>query len=192
MKTVLFLSPHTIGGHDVPVSQGDKQAAAVRHWAVSSNDERPSHQKPEPGTIRCRYRSGIRSRPVRLYPGPTLKREVCMTDTRELTLPVLPLHNGVVFPHMVVTLRIVGMPPPAIVLVAGPVLVRAVPLDADAMAVLLVAASIFGFLISPASLTSAIVSSLTGWSPVEVSLSRQAPFVFLAGALSCVYVLLIS
>lgn len=29
-----------------------------------------------------------------------------MTDTRELTLPVLPLHNGVVFPHMVVTLRI--------------------------------------------------------------------------------------
>ena len=93
---------------------------------------------------------------------------------------------------VVVTLRIVGMPPPAIVLVAGPVLVRAVPLDADAMAVLLVVASIFGFLISPASLTSAIVSSLTGWSPVEVSLSRQAPFVFLAGALSCVYVLLMS
>ena len=29
-----------------------------------------------------------------------------MTDTRELTLPVLPLRNGVVFPHMVVTLRI--------------------------------------------------------------------------------------
>jgi ATP-dependent Lon protease len=29
-----------------------------------------------------------------------------MADTRELTLPVLPLTNGVVFPHMVVTLRI--------------------------------------------------------------------------------------
>lgn len=29
-----------------------------------------------------------------------------MTETRELTLPVLPLRNGVVFPHMVVTLRI--------------------------------------------------------------------------------------
>jgi ATP-dependent Lon protease len=29
-----------------------------------------------------------------------------MTDTREMTLPVLPLRNGVVFPHMVVTLRI--------------------------------------------------------------------------------------
>jgi len=29
-----------------------------------------------------------------------------MADTRELTLPVLPLRNGVVFPHMVVTLRI--------------------------------------------------------------------------------------
>lgn len=93
---------------------------------------------------------------------------------------------------VVIALRIVGMPPPAIVLVAGPVLVRAVSIPADAMAVLLVAASIFGFLISPASLTSAIVSSLTGWSPVEVSLSRQAPFVFLAGALACGYVLLIS
>ncbi len=29
-----------------------------------------------------------------------------MADTRELILPVLPLRNGVVFPHMVVTLRI--------------------------------------------------------------------------------------
>ena len=29
-----------------------------------------------------------------------------MANTRELTLPVLPLSNGVVFPHMVVTLRI--------------------------------------------------------------------------------------
>jgi len=29
-----------------------------------------------------------------------------MADTRELTLPVLPLRNGVVFPHMVVTLHI--------------------------------------------------------------------------------------
>ncbi len=29
-----------------------------------------------------------------------------MTDTAQLTLPVLPLHNGVVFPHMVVTVRI--------------------------------------------------------------------------------------
>ena len=29
-----------------------------------------------------------------------------MADTRELTLPVLPLRNGVVFPHMAVTLRI--------------------------------------------------------------------------------------
>ena len=29
-----------------------------------------------------------------------------MADTREMTLPVLPLRNGVVFPHMVVTLRI--------------------------------------------------------------------------------------
>ncbi len=29
-----------------------------------------------------------------------------MADTRELTLPVLPLRNGVVFPNMVVTLRI--------------------------------------------------------------------------------------
>lgn len=29
-----------------------------------------------------------------------------MADTRELTLPVLPLRNGVVFPHMVVTLRL--------------------------------------------------------------------------------------
>lgn len=29
-----------------------------------------------------------------------------MADTRELVLPVLPLRNGVVFPHMVVTLRI--------------------------------------------------------------------------------------
>ncbi len=29
-----------------------------------------------------------------------------MADTRELTLPVLPLRNGLVFPHMVVTLRI--------------------------------------------------------------------------------------
>ncbi|MDH3426656.1 MAG: LON peptidase substrate-binding domain-containing protein, partial [Acidimicrobiia bacterium] len=29
-----------------------------------------------------------------------------MADTRELALPVLPLRNGVVFPHMVVTLRI--------------------------------------------------------------------------------------
>ena len=29
-----------------------------------------------------------------------------MAETRELTLPVLPLRNGVVFPHMVVTLRI--------------------------------------------------------------------------------------
>ncbi len=29
-----------------------------------------------------------------------------MADTRELTLPVLPLSNGVVFPHMVVTLRV--------------------------------------------------------------------------------------
>jgi ATP-dependent Lon protease len=29
-----------------------------------------------------------------------------MPDTRQLTLPVLPLSNGVVFPHMVVTLRI--------------------------------------------------------------------------------------
>ena len=28
-----------------------------------------------------------------------------MANTRELTLPVLPLSNGVVFPHMVVTLR---------------------------------------------------------------------------------------
>jgi hypothetical protein len=92
---------------------------------------------------------------------------------------------------VVITLRVVGMPPPAIVLVAGPVLVRAVPLDPEAMAVLLVAASTFGFLVSPASLTSAMVSSLTGWSPVEVSLTRQAPFVMLSGVLSCVYVLLI-
>ncbi len=29
-----------------------------------------------------------------------------MADTRELTLPVLPLSNGVVFPHMAVTLRV--------------------------------------------------------------------------------------
>ena len=29
-----------------------------------------------------------------------------MADTRELTLPILPLSNGVVFPHMVVTLRV--------------------------------------------------------------------------------------
>ena len=29
-----------------------------------------------------------------------------MPETAQLTLPVLPLHNGVVFPHMVVTLRI--------------------------------------------------------------------------------------
>ncbi|MGI9610468.1 MAG: LON peptidase substrate-binding domain-containing protein, partial [Acidimicrobiia bacterium] len=29
-----------------------------------------------------------------------------MAKTAQLTLPVLPLHNGVVFPHMVVTLRI--------------------------------------------------------------------------------------
>jgi ATP-dependent Lon protease len=29
-----------------------------------------------------------------------------MAETAQLTLPVLPLHNGVVFPHMVVTLRI--------------------------------------------------------------------------------------
>ena len=28
-----------------------------------------------------------------------------MPDTAQLTLPVLPLNNGVVFPHMVVTLR---------------------------------------------------------------------------------------
>jgi hypothetical protein len=60
------------------------------------------------------------------------------------------------------------------------------------MAVLLVVASTFSFLISPASLTSAMVSSLTGWSPVEVSLSRQLPFVALASVLSCGYVLLIS
>jgi hypothetical protein len=93
---------------------------------------------------------------------------------------------------VVVGLRIVGMPPPAIVLVAGPILSRAVPLDPAAMAVLLVAASTFGFLISPSSLTSAMVSSLTGWSPVEVSLARQAAFVFLGGVLSCAYVMLIS
>jgi hypothetical protein len=93
---------------------------------------------------------------------------------------------------VVVALRVVGMPPPAIVLVAGPVLVRAISLDADAMALLLVVASIFGFLVSPASLTSAMVASMTGWTPVEVSLSRQAPFVILAGVLSCAYVLLIT
>lgn len=93
---------------------------------------------------------------------------------------------------VVVGLRLVGMPPPAIVLVAGPVLARAVPLEPAAMAVLLVAASTFGFLISPASLTSAMVSSLTGWSPVEVSLSRQAPFVLLGGLVSAAYVMLIS
>lgn len=93
---------------------------------------------------------------------------------------------------VVVGLRVVGMPPPAIVLVAGPVLARAVALEPAAMAVLLVAASTFGFLISPSSLTSAMVSSLTGWSPVEVSLRRQAPFVLLAGLLSCAYVMLIS
>ena len=29
-----------------------------------------------------------------------------MPETAQLTLPVLPLHNGVVFPHMVVTIRI--------------------------------------------------------------------------------------
>ncbi len=29
-----------------------------------------------------------------------------MPDTAQLTLPVLPLHNGVVFPHMVVTIRV--------------------------------------------------------------------------------------
>jgi hypothetical protein len=93
---------------------------------------------------------------------------------------------------VVVGLRIVGMPPPAIGLVAGLVLVPAVPLEPQAMAVLLVVASTFGFLVSPASLTSAMVSSLTGWSPVEVSLSRQLPFVALASVLSCGYVLLIS
>lgn len=93
---------------------------------------------------------------------------------------------------VVISLRIVGMPPPAIVLVAGPVLVRAVPMEPHAMAVLLVAASIFGFLVSPTSLTSAMVSSLTGWSPVEVSLGRQAPFVLCAGLAVVLYVLLIS
>jgi hypothetical protein len=93
---------------------------------------------------------------------------------------------------VVVVLRVVGMPPPAIVLVAGPALAQAVPLEPQAMAVLLVAASILGFLVSPASLTSAMVSSLTGWSPVEVSLVRQLPFVTVAGVLSCGYVILIS
>ncbi|MGH2703008.1 MAG: hypothetical protein ACRDJ2_14700 [Actinomycetota bacterium] len=93
---------------------------------------------------------------------------------------------------IVIALRVVGMPPPAIVLVAGPALVQAVPLEPQAMALLLVVAGIFGFLVSPASLTSAMVSSLTGWSPVEVSLARQLPFVALAGALSCGYVMLIS
>jgi hypothetical protein len=93
---------------------------------------------------------------------------------------------------VVVGLRLVGMSPPAIVLVAGPVLARAVPLEAAAMAVLLVASSTFGFLISPSSLTSAMVSSLTGWSPVEVSLTRQAPFVLFGGLLSCAYVMVIS
>jgi ATP-dependent Lon protease len=29
-----------------------------------------------------------------------------MPETAQLTLPVLPLHNGVVFPHMVVTVRV--------------------------------------------------------------------------------------
>ncbi|MEE8375217.1 MAG: LON peptidase substrate-binding domain-containing protein, partial [Acidimicrobiia bacterium] len=29
-----------------------------------------------------------------------------MPETAQLTLPVLPLHNGVVFPHMVVTIRV--------------------------------------------------------------------------------------
>jgi hypothetical protein len=93
---------------------------------------------------------------------------------------------------VVVALRVVGMPPPAIVLVAGPVLVRAVALEPVAMAVLLVAASIFGFLLAPASLTSAMVSSLTGWAPADVSLARQAPFVLLGGLVACAYVLLIS
>jgi hypothetical protein len=93
---------------------------------------------------------------------------------------------------VVVALRLVGMPPPAIVLVAGPVLVRAVALEPVAMAVLLVAASIFGFLLAPASLTSAMVSSMTGWPPADVSLARQAPFVLLGGLVACAYVLLIS
>ena len=29
-----------------------------------------------------------------------------MQDTAQLTLPVLPLHSGVIFPHMVVTVSI--------------------------------------------------------------------------------------
>jgi hypothetical protein len=93
---------------------------------------------------------------------------------------------------IVVVLRLVGMPPPAIVLVAGPALVRAVPLDPEAMAVLLVSACTLGILLSPSSLISAMVSALTGWSPVEVSLTRHLPYVTLAGILACAYVMLIS
>src|SRR3990172_477810 len=38
---------------------------------------------------------------------PITKKETApMPETAQLTLPVLPLHNGVVFPHMVVTIRV--------------------------------------------------------------------------------------
>lgn len=92
---------------------------------------------------------------------------------------------------VVIGLRLLGVSPAVTLLIIGPMLVRTLPISEIALAVLLSGSSIMAFLLSPLSATSAVVSSLTGMSPLDAGITRQAPYVLLGTMLTIIYVLLL-
>lgn len=104
---------------------------------------------------------------------------------RQITLPAAA---AVLTIAVVIGLRLLGVAPAVIIITVGPVLKETLPLSNVALAALLSAGSGMAFVLSPFSITSAMASSLTGRSPVEVSLSRQAVFAALGSLAAAAYV----
>lgn len=90
-----------------------------------------------------------------------------------------------------VALRVVGMAPPIILLALGPLFNEALDMRAPLTALLLVTSTVLGFLLSPSSISNALVSATTGWTPLEVSLPKQLPYAAVMAFAVAAYVLLL-
>lgn len=125
--------------------------------------------------------------------GTALAKTTAMTELANRIEELGSTLAGVVLTLLaVVALRLVGLPPPAIVLVAGPVLSGSVNLSPPSMAVLLVTSAMLATLVAPNSLTTAMVSSFAGWSPIEVSMGRQITFVGVGSIAAVIYILILA
>lgn len=77
---------------------------------------------------------------------------------------------------LVITLRWLGVPPLITLLVAGPVLLSAVTISPQLYALALVLGSVLAFLVTPLSGTNLFIASVTGKSPLTISLREQGWF----------------